>query len=285
MCYAKPGPRCSAHAKESLTASITKAKTAIESGNKGNIKKALVDFEEKFAEYATTDEGQKTINNSIIYSRGLRIDNGVLGDTSDTRYVALLAQGNQVQKARKDSFKNHGPEIPVRIDDPNSPSFEKNARKDLKFISSLLNTYTEKENKAYEEEENKRWLQRANGRGSRITPTMLKAVPTKQRGEAFKEWSRNVDTLRVSDSFLDPHEPRWKNRAAHRIHNYENLSPEIKKQYGTVYKEWMKQISQRESQDMHLGQPSQIKRLTPNEKIKSLLGKIGSKTPNKITEF
>lgn len=277
MCYAKPGPRCSAHAKESLTASITKAKIAIESGNRGNIKKALVDFEEKFAEFATTDEGQKTINDSISFSRGLRIEAGVFGDTSDRRYVELLAQGNQVQKARKDSYKNHGPEIPVRIDDPNSLSFEKNARKDLKFISTLLNTYTEKEEKDYEKSENDRWLKRLQSRSSNVDARMIKAVPRENRGEAFRLWSLEVDTFRISDSFTNPYEPRWKNRADHRIYNYEQLSPETKQKYGKVYKAWMNSIAERESQLPHLQRPNQIKPPTTSERIKSLFGKTKTK--------
>lgn len=286
MCYAKPGPRCSAHAKASLTSSMNKAKAAIESGNKTEIKKALVDFEEKFVEFATTEEGQQTIENRLQHSIGLVVDTGEVGkDPSHHRYASILAQGNQVQQARLSSYKNHGPEIPVKIDDPNSPAFEKNARKDLQYMSSVVNSYTTKEKENFAKEDNERWLKKASGRTSNVSQKLLNLVPTEQRGRAFKAWSLDVDNVRISDSYSDPYQPRWKNRAANRIDNYEKLSPEVKKEFGSYYKQWMNDVTKHESQSAWLQKPSRVKPPTTNEKIKNLLSKIGSKTPNKLTEF
>lgn len=100
MCQAKPGNRCSSHARESLTRAHEDLKLAEESGSSSALAEATQKYRTAVFEFQTTPLGQKALASKIEESN-LRGDDEAVSRLSAQKEAAAIVQERRILAQQK----------------------------------------------------------------------------------------------------------------------------------------------------------------------------------------
>jgi hypothetical protein len=270
MCYAKPGPRCSAHTSENLKAALDKIARTLPTFDQYEVDKATADFDVKLAEFNTTRAGQEYLEKRIATLTANKVAPKTIAP-----YIKMLADGKQVQKARIDAYKNGGPEVPVIITKGQSSYYGND------WIIQK-GYFTEESHK--EMAERRKWSNKADENWRFFRDNDIDDAPKRYKGQIMRIWEEQVNkSISSQNGSLDPTQPIWKNRFAARRNAVKALSKRDARECGEYLNKIVLVTSQKESKQQEY--QKSIKGPSIEQRIKSLTRSILSKTPNKVSEF
>lgn len=128
MCYPKPGPRCSAHAKEEVKKAKDFLKQAQNEDNPNKLQGAKERLKKAYRIWNSTPEGQKNLSKKAEES---------VREQDSKYFNKLLEQGQELRKQQFQNMKNSKKQTHQRKPNFSPESLEKAEEEKTKFINKL----------------------------------------------------------------------------------------------------------------------------------------------------